>query len=52
MTGNWMPAIVVVFEPAGLRVAVDSETTVLEAARKVGLHISSECGGRGTCGKC
>ena len=47
-----MPAIVVVFEPAGLRVAVDSETTVLEAARKVGLHISSECGGRGTCGKC
>ncbi len=47
-----MPAIVVVFEPSGLRIAVDSGTTVLEAAREVGLHISSECGGRGTCGKC
>jgi len=47
-----MPVIIVVFEPSGLRVAVDSGTTVLEAAREVGLHISSECGGRGTCGKC
>jgi len=44
-----MPTIVVVFEPSGLRVAIDSGTTVLEAAREVGLHISSECGGRGTC---
>ena len=47
-----MPTIIVVFEPSGLRVAVDSGTTVLEAAREVGLHISSGCGGRGTCGKC
>lgn len=52
MTGNRMPVIVVIFEPSGLRVSVDSGTMVLEAAREVGLHISSECGGRGTCGKC
>jgi uncharacterized 2Fe-2S/4Fe-4S cluster protein (DUF4445 family) len=43
---------VVIFEPTRLRLAVESGTTVLEAARKVGLHISSDCGGRGTCGKC
>lgn len=27
-------------------------TTVLEAIRKTGLHVSSNCGGKGTCGKC
>jgi uncharacterized 2Fe-2S/4Fe-4S cluster protein (DUF4445 family) len=42
----------VVFEPSGLRIAVDESSTVLDAARKLGLHISSECAGRGTCGKC
>ncbi len=47
-----MTVIIVVFEPSGLRVSVDKGTTVLNAAREVGLHISSECGGRGTCGKC
>ena len=47
-----MPNVVVIFEPSGLRVLVESGTTSLEAARKVGLHISSDCGGRGTCGKC
>ncbi|MHA1862386.1 MAG: ASKHA domain-containing protein [Candidatus Thorarchaeota archaeon] len=47
-----MPVIVVVFEPSGLRVSVEVGTTVIEAAREVGLHIFSECGGRGTCGNC
>ncbi|MHA2187202.1 MAG: 2Fe-2S iron-sulfur cluster-binding protein, partial [Candidatus Thorarchaeota archaeon] len=43
---------VVLFEPSGIRIAVDERITVLQAARNTGLHISSECGGRGTCGKC
>jgi uncharacterized 2Fe-2S/4Fe-4S cluster protein (DUF4445 family) len=42
----------VVFEPSGLRVSVDESRTILEAARSVGLAITSECGGKGTCGKC
>ncbi len=42
----------VVFEPSGLRIAVDESSTILDAARMLGLHISSECAGRGTCGKC
>ncbi|TFH00106.1 DUF4445 domain-containing protein [Candidatus Thorarchaeota archaeon] len=47
-----MSNVVVIFEPSGLRVSVESGTTTLEAARQVGLHIPSDCGGRGTCGKC
>jgi len=47
-----MTNVVVIFEPSGLRVLVESGTSVLEAAREVGLHISSDCGGRGSCGKC
>ncbi|TFG32351.1 DUF4445 domain-containing protein [Candidatus Thorarchaeota archaeon] len=47
-----MSNVVVIFEPSGLRVLVESGTTILEATRKVGLHISSDCGGRGSCGKC
>jgi uncharacterized 2Fe-2S/4Fe-4S cluster protein (DUF4445 family) len=41
-----------VFEPSGLRISVDDTVSVLDAARMLGLYISSECGGRGTCGKC
>lgn len=47
-----MSNTLVIFEPSGLRVSVEHETTILEAAREVGLHVSSDCGGRGTCGKC
>lgn len=47
-----MPKRLVVFEPSGLRVAADASFTILDAAREVGLHITNECGGRGTCGKC
>lgn len=42
----------VVFEPAGLRISAPQEATVLETARSGGLHIASECGGKGTCGSC
>ena len=42
------------FEPSGLKVKVNLESgqTILDSTRIVGLPISSECGGRGTCGKC
>ena len=43
---------ILVLEPSGLRIAIDEQTTILEAIRMVGLQISSECGGQGTCGKC
>ncbi|NHJ14608.1 MAG: DUF4445 domain-containing protein [Candidatus Thorarchaeota archaeon] len=43
---------VFVFEPSGLRIRVSDNVTVFEAARLLGLALPSECGGRGTCGKC
>ncbi|MFX1606277.1 MAG: 2Fe-2S iron-sulfur cluster-binding protein, partial [Promethearchaeota archaeon] len=43
---------IVVFEPSGLRIVVDGTTTILDAARRLGLYLPSECGGHGTCGKC
>ncbi len=47
-----MQSHLVVFEPEGLRLSVQDGTTVLEAARQAGLQVESQCGGRGTCGKC
>ena len=43
---------VLVLEPSGLRIVINEQTTILDAIRMVGLQIPSECGGRGTCGKC
>jgi uncharacterized 2Fe-2S/4Fe-4S cluster protein (DUF4445 family) len=40
------------FEPSGLKVEVPAGTTLLEAARKAGIYLSSICGGDGYCGKC
>ncbi len=42
----------VIFMPSGRRGRFEPGTTVLEAAREVGLTIESICGGRLTCGKC
>ena len=42
----------VVFLPAGRRGIVDEGTTVLEAARKLGVDLDSICSGRGICGRC
>jgi len=42
----------VVFMPSGRRGRFDEGTTVLQAARELGLGIESICGGRLTCGKC
>ncbi len=42
----------VIFQPSGRRGEVQSGTTLLDAARQLGVDIESICGGKGTCGKC
>ncbi|MHB8769950.1 MAG: ASKHA domain-containing protein [Syntrophales bacterium] len=42
----------VVFQPSGRRSVVPAGTTVLEAARALGVDIESVCGGTKSCGKC
>ena len=42
----------VVFTPSGRRGRFAKNTTVLEAARELGVALDSVCGGRGICGRC
>lgn len=42
----------VTFEPEGRRTLVKKGETILEATKRVGVGIRSECGGQGICGKC
>ena len=42
----------VVFTPSGRSGAVTQGTTVLDAARMLGVDLDSVCGGRGICGRC
>jgi uncharacterized 2Fe-2S/4Fe-4S cluster protein (DUF4445 family) len=42
----------VVFAPSGKRERLADGTSVLEAARKLGVDLDSVCGGRGICGRC
>ena len=42
----------VVFTPSGRRGRFQDGTTVLDAARSLGVDIDSVCGGRGLCGRC
>ena len=42
----------VVFQPSGRSGKVTGGTSVLEAARTLGVGIEAICGGAGTCGKC
>ena len=42
----------VVFTPSGRRGQFEDGTTVLDAARRLGVDIDSVCGGRGICGRC
>ncbi len=42
----------VVFTPSGKRGRVPAGTSVLEAARRLGVDLDSVCGGRGICSKC
>ena len=49
----WMPENYrVIFEPMGLSVTADSESTILEVAANREIPIRSDCGGKGLCGKC
>jgi uncharacterized 2Fe-2S/4Fe-4S cluster protein (DUF4445 family) len=41
-----------IFQPYGKRFRASVGKTVLEAAGEIGIHISSICGGKGSCGKC
>jgi uncharacterized 2Fe-2S/4Fe-4S cluster protein (DUF4445 family) len=42
----------IIFTPSGRRGHVLAGTTVLDAARTLGVDIDSVCGGRGICGRC
>ena len=42
----------VVFTPSGRRGRFSEGTTVLDAARTLGVDLDSVCGGRGICGRC
>ena len=42
----------VVFVPSSLRGRFPTGTTVLDAARSLGVDLDSVCGGRGICGRC
>lgn len=42
----------VVLQPSGRRGEIEAGKTLLEAAQSLGIEIRSDCGGRGTCGKC
>jgi uncharacterized 2Fe-2S/4Fe-4S cluster protein (DUF4445 family) len=42
----------VVFTPSGRRGHFPPGTTLLEAARRLGVDLDSVCGGRGICGRC
>ncbi|MCW4012335.1 MAG: ASKHA domain-containing protein [Candidatus Bathyarchaeota archaeon] len=42
----------VIFQPDGKRDIFKAGTTLLEAARSLGVDINSVCGGAGACGKC
>ncbi|MBI5591628.1 MAG: DUF4445 domain-containing protein [Deltaproteobacteria bacterium] len=47
-----MDKLVAEFQPLGRRVKAAVGISVFQAARQAGVAISSDCGGRGTCGRC
>lgn len=49
---NKEDSITVIFQPDGKRGKVGYGTTILEAARKLGIDLASICGGESLCGKC
>jgi uncharacterized 2Fe-2S/4Fe-4S cluster protein (DUF4445 family) len=42
----------VIFTPSGRRGRFEQGTTILDAARSLGVDLDSVCGGRGLCGRC
>src|SRR5574340_799649 len=51
-TGEMVTTCKVVFQPSGAAGMVECGTSLLDAARQLGVGIESICGGAGTCGKC
>jgi uncharacterized 2Fe-2S/4Fe-4S cluster protein (DUF4445 family) len=47
-----MDAVRLIVEPEGAEVEVPRGTSLFHAARELGIHITSDCGGHGECGKC
>lgn len=48
-----MPALFSVrFEPSGTASVVSSGSDLLEAARRAGIRLASNCNGQGDCGEC
>lgn len=47
-----MSTALVLFTPSGRQGEVETGTTVLDAARHLGVDLDSICGGRGICGRC
>ncbi len=47
-----MDDALVIFTPSGKRARVAKGTSVLQAARQMGVDLDSVCGGRGICSKC
>jgi len=47
-----MAAITITFLPDGKATVAEAGITLRQAAERAGVHISSLCGGDGTCGKC
>ena len=46
------PSCTIIFEPFGRRVTVPAGTTLFQAALSRGMLLRSDCGEKGTCGKC
>jgi len=40
------------FQPIGIRLVYTEPITILDAARQAGIVLRSDCGGKGSCGKC
>ncbi len=47
-----MNIVTIVFEPERKRVNTPKGNTIFEVAKKAGVNIRSECGGKGSCGRC
>ncbi len=52
VSGATVDDVRIVFTPSGKRGDFPEGTTVLEAARALGVDLDSVCGGRGICGRC
>jgi uncharacterized 2Fe-2S/4Fe-4S cluster protein (DUF4445 family) len=50
--GDQIKKHLVLFQPSGQRGEIDEGTTIINAARQLGVGIETICGGARTCGKC